>query len=90
MKLTGDLTDRRAILVKGWLFLILGLLAAGVILIRHPDPETALLLAIALWAFCRWYYFMFYVIEKYVDGSFRYAGLGSFLRYVWSSKRRRG
>ena len=86
MRLTDDLSDRGAIFAKGWLFLLLGLLAALSLLALHPSWETAALLGIALWAFCRWYYFMFYVVEKYVDKEFRFAGLISFLRYVWSSR----
>ncbi|RYG20648.1 hypothetical protein EON82_19980 [bacterium] len=85
MRLTDDLTSRRAIFAKGWLFLVLGVLAAGSLLALHPKWETALLLGVALWAFCRWYYFMFYVVEHYVDEGFRFAGLFSFLRYVWKS-----
>lgn len=86
MRLTDDLTSRRAIFAKGWLFLVLGLLSGGALLLLHPELETAALLAVALWAFCRWYYSMFYVVEKYVDGEFRFAGLGSFLRYLWRSR----
>ena len=86
MRLTDDLISRRAIFAKGWLFLLLGVLAAGSLLLLHPDWGTALLLGIALWAFCRWYYFMFYVVEHYVDGSYRFAGLLSFLGYVWKSR----
>ncbi|MGV3616745.1 MAG: hypothetical protein ACO1SV_15565 [Fimbriimonas sp.] len=82
VRLTDDLTSRRAILAKGFLFLLLGLIAAGALLALHFTWEVALLLAIALWAFCRWYYFMFYVIEHYVDPSFKFAGLSSFLRYM--------
>ena len=82
MRLTDDLTNPRAILAKGWLFLLLGTLAAAALLALHPSLETAALLGIALWAFCRWYYFMFYVIEHYVDGEFRFAGLSSFLAYL--------
>ena len=82
MRLTDDLTSRRAIFLKGWLFLVLGLLAAGALLALHPDAETAALLAIAVWAFCRWYYFAFYVVERYVDPTYRFTGLGSFVRYV--------
>jgi hypothetical protein len=88
VRLTDDLTNPRAILAKGWLFLLLGLLAATSLLALHPSLETAALLGIALWAFCRWYYFMFYVIEHYVDGEFRFAGLGSFLRYLWKSRQK--
>ena len=82
MRLTDDLTSPRSILLKGWLFLLLGLIAAGALLALHFSWETAGLLAIALWAFCRWYYFMFYVIEHYVDPGYKFAGLGSFLRYL--------
>ncbi len=87
MRLTDDLTNPRAILAKGWLFLLLGFLAAGGLLALHPGWRELTLLAIAIWAFCRWYYFMFYVIEHYVDPSFKFAGLTSFLRYLQSSKR---
>jgi hypothetical protein len=40
---------------------------------------------LSIWCFARAYYFAFYVIEHYVDGSYRYAGLGDF--FVWSWKR---
>jgi hypothetical protein len=45
-----------------------------------------LLLAIAVWCFARFYYFAFYVIEHYVDPGFRFSGLWSFARYVWSKR----
>lgn len=86
MRLTDDLTSRRAIFFKGWLFLVLGLFAGGLLVALHPDLTTVALLAIAVWAFCRWYYFAFYVVERYVDPSFRFAGLGSFLRYLWRAR----
>ncbi len=82
MRLTDDLESSRAIMWKGWLFLLLGLMSGGALLALAFSWQIVLLLAISLWAFCRWYYFMFYVIEKYVDPSFKFAGLGSFLRYV--------
>jgi hypothetical protein len=90
MRLTDDLTSSKAILAKGWLFLILGVLAAGTLLTLAWSWEVAVLLVIAIWAFCRWYYFMFYVIEHYVDPSFKFAGLSSFLRYMRDSRRRGG
>jgi len=36
------------------------------------------------------YYFAFYVIEKYVDPTYRFAGLWSFLRYAMSRRGRGG
>jgi hypothetical protein len=82
MRLTDDLSSSRAILAKGWLFLILALLASAGLLALAFTWQVAVLFAIAVWAFCRWYYFMFYVIEHYVDPSFKFAGLGSFLSYL--------
>ncbi len=87
MRLSDDLTSRRAIFAKGWLFLLLGLMAAGSLLVLHPGWDTAALLGLAIWAFCRWYYFMFYVVEKYVDPTYRFAGLTDFARYLWRSRR---
>ena len=49
---------------------------------RSVTAKTALLLALAIWAFCRAYYFAFYVLERYVDPQFRFAGLWSVVRYI--------
>ena len=45
-------------------------------------PLLLALLAIAEWCFARFYYFAFYVIQHYVDPSYRFAGLGSFAAYL--------
>ncbi len=76
-----DLKNPTAIYIKALLFLALGLAAAVLLLLEVPTLKAALLLVLCLWAFCRAYYFAFYVIEKYVDSQFRYSGLISFLRY---------
>ena len=67
-----------------------GLLASGLILIDHPSVKVALLLGIAIWCFARAYYFAFYVIEHYVDPGYKFAGLGSFIRYLLRDRRRDG
>ncbi|HET6323396.1 MAG TPA: hypothetical protein VFG04_01755 [Planctomycetaceae bacterium] len=84
----ADLTNPRWIKFKGFLFLFLGLFAATLILIEVPSWRIALLLGVTIWSFCRFYYFAFYVIEKYVDSSFRFAGLSSFIRYLIVEGRR--
>ena len=43
---------------------------------------VAVLLAISIWCFCRFYYFAFYVIQHYVDPGFRFSGLFAFCRYM--------
>jgi len=82
-----DLTDPRWIKFKGILFLIVGLLAAALLFLEAPTLKVATLLVIAVWCFCRAYYFAFYVIEKYVDPSFRFSGLWSAVRYLCSRRR---
>jgi hypothetical protein len=78
----ADLKDPKAIYAKGFLFLLGGLLASFILVLENPSLKTALLIAIAVWCFARFYYFAFYVIEHYVDPGFRFAGLWSFARYL--------
>ena len=68
--------------VKAGLFVVIGVASSGLILALMPDWRVLLLLILAIWAFCRAYYFAFYVIEKYIDPSFRFSGLISVLRYL--------
>ena len=75
-----DITSPRLLYIKGALFVLLGLLAAGMLIGLHPDWQTAALLAIAVWAFCRAYYFAFYVVEHYTEDGQRYRGLIDFVR----------
>jgi hypothetical protein len=77
-----DLTNPTWIKVKGILFLLVGIAASVLIVIEHPTWKIAVLLAIAVWCFCRFYYFAFYVIEKYVDSGYKFSGLWSFLCYL--------
>jgi hypothetical protein len=83
-----DITSKRLLYIKGALFVLTGTAATALILIRHPDLQLALLLAIAIWAFCRAYYFAFYVIEHYIDPTYRFAGLGSAIRYLRKERRK--
>lgn len=83
----GDLKDVRLMYLKALLFLILGCLGAAALLAASPDLRTLLLLGITIWSFCRLYYFIFYVIEKYIDPSYRFAGVGAFLAYLLAQRR---
>ena len=77
-----DLTNPKLIYLKGFLFVLAGVIASAAILLEAPSLKIGLLLAIAVWCFARAYYFAFYVIEHYVDREFRYAGLWDFFKYV--------
>jgi hypothetical protein len=80
-----DLSNPFCIKLKGILFLLIGGAAAVLVFIDNPKWQTAVLLAAAIWSFCRAYYFAFYVIEKYVDPSYKFSGLISFVKY-WLKK----
>ena len=81
-----NLTSTAWIKLKGALFLLLGLLCATLLLLERSSLADALLLVVAVWSFCRFYYFAFYVMEKYVDAEYRYSGLLDFARYMIAGK----
>ncbi len=82
-----DLTDPRWIKFKGILFFFVGVLAATLLIMEAPTTKVVALLGIAIWCFCRAYYFAFYVIEKYVDSSFRFSGLWSALKFLCARRK---
>jgi hypothetical protein len=83
-----DLANPKLMYLKAALFLLGGSLAATGLVLEHPDLRTCLLLGLAIWCFARCYYFLFYVIEHYIDPSYHFSGLWSFAVYCW--RRRRG
>jgi hypothetical protein len=83
-----DLTSPFWIKFKGILFLIIGILSSALLIIDTQSWRVAIMLVIAIWCFCRFYYFVFYVIEHYIDPGFRFSGLWSFFGYLISKRRR--
>jgi hypothetical protein len=77
-----DLQSHRWMWIKAALFLIIGGVSSFLILVEAPEFRVAALLALAIWSFSRAYYFAFYVIERYIDPSFRFSGLFSVLRHL--------
>ncbi|NNJ25138.1 hypothetical protein [Alienimonas chondri] len=82
-----DLASPLALYAKAGLFVALGTLAGGLLIARETSWTTAALLALCVWAFCRAYYFAFYVVERYVDPGYRFAGLWDFGRYLLRRRR---
>jgi len=82
MKLLGDIKSRRWLHAKGLLFLATGVIATGLLLMKSPDLTTFFLVIIIIWSFCRFYYFLFYVLEKYAGRDRKYAGLLDALKYL--------
>jgi len=82
-----DLTSKPLIVAKGLMFLGLAGLTAGLLFAGSPSIKTAVVLAVLIWSACRFYYFLFYVLQHYVDPELRYAGLLGLLGQI---RRRRG
>jgi hypothetical protein len=71
----ADLTSRQLIVIKGILFLLVIAGAATIILLQQPTLTAVFALCALSWASARFYYFLFYVLENYVDRSLRYSGV---------------
>jgi hypothetical protein len=83
-----DLSNPFWIKLKGILFLLIGIAAAILIFLDNPNWKTAMLLALTIWSFCRFYYFAFYVVEKYVDANYKFSGLISFAKYFFMRRKK--
>jgi len=82
MRLFEDIKSRWLLHSKGFLFLFLGLISAAMILADSMTLRTAALLLIAVWGFCRFYYYLFYVLENYAGRERRYSGILDALKYL--------
>jgi hypothetical protein len=84
MRLFQDIRSKALLHAKGWLFLLVGVLAGTALLLESPTLRTASLLLIATWAFCRFYYYLFYVLENYAGRDRKYAGLFDALAHFFT------
>jgi|SRR4030095_13452209 hypothetical protein len=84
-----DLTSHRSMKLKAALFAGIGLLSGCLLWISIPTFKSAVLLILCVWAFCRLYYFAFYVIERYIDPGFRFSGIFDALRYLLRARNKR-
>lgn len=83
----ADLKNSKLIYLKGWLFLAILVVSICLLLNDSRSWRAAGLVLLIVWSSARFYYFMFYVIEKYVDSDYRFAGIMSFLAYLLRKKR---
>jgi hypothetical protein len=77
-----DLSSRGLIVAKGLVFLALAGVTATLLLLETPSLRVGALIAILVWASCRFYYFLFYALHRYVDPGLRYAGLLALLDQI--------
>ncbi|MGB8355700.1 MAG: hypothetical protein WCD79_17505 [Chthoniobacteraceae bacterium] len=83
-----DLKNPTVIKIKGSLFLLIGITASALLLFNAPSLQNAFLLCMAVWGFARFYYFAFYVIEHYIDPTYRFAGLITFAQYLLQKQKK--
>jgi len=82
-----DITSPRLLKIKALLFVLLGLFAATLLVLPDFSWRSVLLLGLTIWAFCRAYYFCFYVLEHYADSNFKYSGLLDLARYLLNRRK---
>jgi hypothetical protein len=83
-----DLKSKRWIVAKGVLFALLAAMSGGlIVIVDFPPAHRALLLAICVWAACRFYYFLFHVLHAYVDPTLPSAGLIDLARHLLKRRR---
>jgi len=83
----SDLRSTSLIVLKGILFLGIVAGSALVIFLGQPTWRVAALLVALAWASARFYYFLFYVLERYVDPSLKYAGVVALLKEIVARRR---
>lgn len=86
----ADLQNPKWMYAKAALFLVIGALGFGLLLLPQGTAARVALQILMIWAFARAYYFVFYVIEHYVDCRFRFSGLFDFVRYLMRRPRAEG
>jgi hypothetical protein len=84
----GDVKDPRLMWLKAGLLLVAGVLAGAIVVYEAASWRVAIALGLCVWAFCRLYYFLFYVLERYVDPESRFAGLAHMIGAIWKRRRR--
>ena len=78
--------SKKLIYLKAVLFLIIGLVGFLYCWLTNFNLIFLVMLLITIWAWCRLYYFCFYVITNYVDDKYKFAGIIDFLHYLFKKK----
>ena len=77
-----ELQNARWMYFKAVCFALVVLFSAAGLLLPMYSWRGLLLVCLLVWASARFYYFCFYVIERYIDPSFRFSGMGSVVGYL--------
>ena len=77
----GDIKKVWLLYLKGFLLFLTGFISSLLLVLLNLKFKTIVLLLLAIWGFCRAYYFAFYVIQHYVDPNYKFSGLIDFAKY---------
>ena len=77
----GDIKKVWLLYLKGFLLFLTGFISSIILILSSFNFKTTVLLLLAIWGFCRAYYFAFYVIQHYVDQNYKFSGLIDFAKY---------
>ena len=77
----GDIKRVWLLYLKGFLLFLTGFISSLLLVLLNLNFKTIVLLLLAIWSFCRAYYFAFYVIQHYVDPTYKFSGLIDFAKY---------
>jgi len=89
MDLLSDIKSRKLLIAKGCLFGLVAVLAGVGLLLQTLQWETLCLLLIFGWSVCRFYYFLFYVLEHYAGRDRKYAGILDELKHLLKKRENR-
>jgi hypothetical protein len=81
-----DIRSKGLLHAKGLLFLVIGVVGCGTVVLEVPTLRVAFALGAGIWGICRFYYYLFYVLENYAGRDRKYAGLWDALRYVFTRR----
>ena len=68
MHLFDDIKSPVLLYLKGGLFGLLAIMAGTLVVFTDNHWYEVVFLVICVWASCRFYYFLFYVLDHYVGG----------------------
>ena len=77
----GDIKKVWLLYLKGFLLFLTGFISSLLLVLLNLNFKTIVLLLLAIWGFCRAYYFAFYVIQHYVDPNYKFSGLLDFAKF---------
>ena len=69
------------------MFLLAAALSGSLLLLRNPNWTNVVLVIALAWSSARFYYFAFYVVQRWVDPQYRFSGIRSLIVHFVAPRR---